>query len=617
MRHNSKRCLKSILNCGFSTKIRSFSQYLRCVFHLYVDEEVESVKILTDKPMLNKFVTLNLDCCSADRKYWMTPPLFIHAEEEDTFRYRYVVKYKEGLGAWLLKKVTFSSNKDEKTVRETNSRKLNRGINQFDIFHNPSDPNRRGRVFSGQLFFVKQLYEQLGRGGNLKELLIECEHISFGHATYSEEEVRVFLKWVVETTKGNPTPDQSVYTCSLLGQLVHRVPARSASYNCHLLGHNAVDSILLSLSHCTYLALPQTSVKFIKIVAEDLFKTGSLKGCLAFIKYFCNLLDVNYVMQVADKLSSSSYIDQQFDKQVPDVLYSLKRLKNATWCSRYSSFVIHCSPSVPCLWKLYQIMSVNFPSLVHSLGEEYARVYNKFISDSRARKADLLQPLFWGQVPVNLKAKLANPFCKALANQIASETTFSKEKLASLKSICLDGNLQSSDCFHGFILGVMTHKDKELLSIIPDLLNSKEFCSYWKPSISEEEKEKLCRYWLTANFSEVRKPEDKVLRLVEACEVLRMADAMKTNKTLREAMDSEVERLVFKTNLKSVMTAFRDAQSRGPAVQQRLLVLLKAVAKQCIGTGDCRSRFKMMILSLGFDVSKEQQKDVKKVRLDR
>lgn len=582
-----------------------------------MDGEVESVKILTDKPMLNKSVTLSLDCCSADKKYWKAPLLFIHPEEKDTFRYRYVVKYKEWLGAWIWKKVTFSRNKDEKTIIERNSRTLNKGINQFDIFHNPNDPNWRGSVFSGHLFFVKQLYEQLGRGGDLKDLLIECEHIGFGHPTYTEEDVKSFRKWVMEISKSNPTPYQSLYMCSLLGQLVQRVPGRSASYTCHLLGSNAADSILLSLSHCTYLALPQTSVKFIKIVAEDLFKTGSSTGCLVFIKYFCNLLDVNYVMQVADKLSSSSYIDQQFDKQAPDVLNSLKRLKNATWCSRYSYFVINCSPSVPSLWKLYQIMSVIFPSLVHSLGEEYARVYNKFISESRARKADLLQPMFWGQVPVNLKEKLANPFCKALANQIATETTFSKEKLASLKSICLDANLQSSDCFHGFILAVMTHKDKELLSIILDLLDSKEFCSYWKPSISEEEKENVCRHWLTANFSEVRKPEDKVLRLVEACEVLREVHAMKTNKTLREAMDNQVERLVFKTNLKSVMTAFRDAQSRGPAVQQRLLVLLKAVAKQHIGTGDCRSRFKMMILSLGVDVSKEQQKDVKKVRLDR
>ena len=617
MRHNSKRCLKGVLNCGFSTKIRSFSQYLRCVFHLYVNEEVESVKILTDKPMLNKSVTLSLDCCSGDRKYWMTPPLFIHAEEEDTFRYRYVVKYKEGLGAWLLKKVTFSSNRDEKTVKETNSRKLNRGINQFDIFHNPNDPNRRGSVFGGQLFFVKQLYEQLGRGGNLKELLIECEHIHFGHATYSEEEVKVFLKWVVETTKGNPTPHQSVYTCSLLGQLAHHVPARSTSNICHLLGRNPADSILRSLSHCTYFALPKSSVKFVKIVAEDLFKTGSSTGCLLFIKYFCNLLDGNFVMQVADKFPSRSYIEQQFDQQVPDVLSSLKRLKDSAWCLRFASFVINCSPSVRCVWKLYEMMSDTFPSLEYSLAEEYARVYNRFISHGRAKKADLLQPLFWHQVPVNLKEKLANPFCNGLADQIASEKTWSKEKLASLKSICLDVSLQSSDCFHRFILGVMTHKGKEVLSIIPDLLNSTIFYSYWKTNIFEEERENVCRHLLTTNFSEVSEPEDNVLRLVEACEVLREAHAIKTNKPLREAMDKEVERLVFKKNLKSVMIAFKHAQSRAPAVQQRLLLLLKAIAKQHIGTGDCRFRFKEMFLSLGLDVSKEQQKDVKKVRLDR
>ena len=595
-----------------------------------MDEEVESVKILTEKPMLNNSVTLNLNCWSGDRKYWKTLPLFIHAEEEDTFRYRYVVKYKEGFGAWLLKNIPFSSKKDQKTVKETNSRKLKRGINQFDVFHNPNDPNRRGSVLKGELFFVNKLCEQLGSSGNLKDVLIDCEHIGFGHATYNNEEVRVFLKWVVETTKSNLTPYQSVYTCCILGQLVHRAPAWSAFRTCHELGRKAADSILLSLSHCTYLALPQSSVKFIKIVAEDLFKTGSSTGCLLFIKYFCNLIDGNFVMQVADKFPSRSYIEQQFDQQIPDVLNALKRLKDSTWCSRYASFVINCSPSVPCLWKLYGSMSHTFPSLEHSLTDEYARVYNKFISDSRAIKADLLQPLFWRQVPVNLKEKLANPFCNALADQIASETTLSKEKLASLKSICLDVNLQSSDYFHRVIFGVMAHKDRQILSIIPDLLDLKEFCSYWEPRISEEEKEKVCRHWLTTSYCEASKPEDKVLGLVEACEMLREAHAIKTNKTLREAMDNEVKRLVFKTNLKSVMAAFRGSQSRASAVQQRLLLLLKAVAKQHIGTGDCRSRFKEMIFSLGFDVSKEemifslgfdvskeQQKDVKKVRLDR
>jgi len=154
-------------------------EYVRYVFHLYVEQDVESVKLLTDKPMRSDCVTMSLHCCSGDRKYWKSLPLFLHANEEDTFRYRYIVKYKEGLTTWLLKKVTFSRSKDEKTIKETNARKLNRGNNQFDIFHHPSNLNWKGSVFSGQLFFVKLLYEELGSGGNFKELLMECRRRSF------------------------------------------------------------------------------------------------------------------------------------------------------------------------------------------------------------------------------------------------------------------------------------------------------------------------------------------------------------------------------------------------------------------------------------------------------
>ena len=446
--------------------------------------------MLTDKPMLNKCVTMNLDRCSDDGKYWKSPPLFIHAEEGDTFHYRYVIKYKEGFRAWLWKKVTFSRNKDEKTIKETKSRGLNRGSNQFDIFHHPSDPNWRGSVFTGQLFFVKSLCQELGNGGDFKELLMESEHIGFGHPTYTMEEVKCFLEWVAEMVNGNPTSCQSVYICSLLGQFVNRVPSWSAWYTCRTLGRKAADSILQSLSRSTYMALPQTSIKFIKLIAQDLFKAGSSTGCLIFIKCFCNMLDVNYVLQVAGKLQPS-YTEQIFDQQVPGTLDSLKRLNNSNSCSRYSSYVIQCAPSVPCLWNLYQIVSFHFPSLVGSLSEEFVRVYCKFISSSRARKPSLLDPVFWCQMPGNLKEKLANPFCKALTDQIPSETCWSKEKLASLKSIVLDASLQSSNHFHQLVLcAVVRHTSKEVVSMLPDILNLDRFCCHWNTSVPEEEKEK-------------------------------------------------------------------------------------------------------------------------------
>ena len=594
------------------------SQFLRYVFHLYVEEKVESVKFITEKPMLNGSLTLFLECCSEDRMYWRSPQLFIHADEEDNFRYRYVVKYKEGFGAWLFKTVTFSRHKDEKTVKETNTRKLNRGMNQFDIFHNPSDPNRRRSVFVGQFFFVKLLCQALNNGNNginLGELLIECEHIGFGHPSYTDEDVNLFLNWVENLISRCSNPYQGVYVCSLLGQFVHRVHSWPAGYTCRSLEKKAVDLILASFWHSPYTALPQSSIKFIKVVAEDLFKAGSSTGCLQFIKYFCNLLDVNYVMQVADKLSSRSYTEQQFDQQVPTVLDTLTFLKNPNKCLSYSLYVISCSPSVQCLWSVYHAMTRHLPDLMLSLEEGFSDAYCKFISRNRGRKPDLLQPLFWCQAPGNLKEKLANPFCKALHEQITSETVWSKERMDSLKAISLDASLHSSDQFHPFILGIITHKCKEVVSILPDLLDSTTFFPYWKTGISDKDKERACHHWLRTGASEAGvKPKDRVLGVVEACELLCSTVAVKTDKPLCQALEKEVESLVLiKTNYKAIMDALIDAQSRPPAILERLTILLRSAIKQQSGPGDCRSRYRKMIRMLGYDVSKEG----KKVKLDR
>jgi len=216
-----------------------------------------------------------------------------------------------------------------------------------------------------------------------------------------------------------------------------------------------------------------------------------------------------------------------------------------------------------------------------------------------------------------LKGKLTNPLCKALADQIGSESTWPKERLASLKSIALDASLQS-DHFRSFILGVVTHKCKEVVSILSDLLKSKTFCSYWKTNFSWEDKVKVCNHWLTTYFHKAgMNPKDKILSVVEACELLCKTDTLKTDKVLCEAMDKEVHRLVLKTKIESVMDAFKDAQRRAPEIQQRLTLLLRSAIKQQTGTGDCRSRYRQMIHMLGFDVSRERKRDLEKVKLDR
>ena len=576
------------------------------------------MKIVTEKPMLNGSVTMALEPCSDDKKYWRSPELFVHPQDEETFRYRYVVKYDKG----LLKAATtfiysmFTGRRDEKIVQEVNARKLTKGMHQFDIFHNPGDPSRMRSVFSGQLFFIKMLCRDLSNGGNLKELLIYCEHIGFAHPSFTTEDVKHFLKWVEDVAGHFHTPYQAVFLCSLLGQLVERGRNWQAGYTCCHLGGKCCDLILSSFGSCPFTSLPKSSLKFIKIVAEHLFNAGSSRGCLMFINYFCNLLDANYVMQVVNKLSSQTYTEHQFDHDLIILLDTLKGLNDRAICKRYLSYIVGCSPSARCLWNLHNTMSLKFPGVVDALTTDFINVYSKFIS-RRARKPDLLDPLFWPFVPESLQNKVASLFCRALEAQVVSETELSKERLLKLKDIIVDTRLHSSGDFRHFAIEVMTHKCKVFVFVLPDLLNSAAFCCYWKTVLSDADKEKVWDHWLKTSYRNLTKPKDKILAVVEACEMLCATEALKSDKPLCLLMQKWVERFVLKMSCQSVMSAFQDGQNRSSAVCEHLMSLLRSAIKQQSGTGDRRSKYRQMILLLGLDGPKEKKKGLNKAKLTR
>jgi len=283
---------------------------------------------------------------------------------------------------------------------------------------------------------------------------------------------------------------------------------------------------------------------------------------------------------------------------------------------KFCCYVIHLSPSVQCLWNLYHKIS-RHPNLLQTLGDEFVSVYCKFISRRRARKPDVLQPSFWSEVPKNLTEKLARPFCEALTEQISSETNWHQATLDSLTAIALDARLQSEDQFYRFVLAIMTHKSKEVVSIIPVLLESKTFCTYWNTRISKEDKQMICFNWLKANcFCVGKKQKEQILDVVEACESLCSTDALEMDKALCQDMDKEVERIVLKAKFESIMDALKDSQNRTPAIRQRLTMLLRSAIKQESGTGDRRSKYRKMVHLLGYDTSKERKKELRKEKLD-
>ena len=596
-------------------------QYPMYVFHLYADESVDSVTIVTEKPMLHGSLTMALKPCSKDRKYWRSPQLFILPNEQETFRYRYWVKYSKGLvdtvRSYVARKVT--GKEDERTVLETHARNLNKGMQQYDIFRNPSDQSARSCIFRGQTFFIKLLFQKLENGGDLKELLMECEHVGFGHPSYQTAAVKQFLKWFEDAIDNSRTPYQGIFFCSLLGQLVDRGRNWPADYTCSLLGSTFADSILSSIARCPYLALTQSSIRFIETVAEELFKAGSSKGCLLFIKYFCNHLDANYVMQVVDKLSSQTYTENQFEKHVSLLLTSLEKLTDCAICTMYSSYVVKSSPTIRCLWNLFYSISHCLPDLVQSLTKDFSTIYGTFISGSQGRKPGLLDPIFWSQVPEKLKNELASPFCNALADQVRLENTWSwsQEKLVRLKAVAVDRRLHSSDDFRHFAMGIMTHKCKEVVSLLPYLLKSNTYCCVWRNAFTYEEKENVCSHWLKTSCANGTEPKERILAFVEACELLCTTEALKSDKKLCEAIHKEVENLVLKMDFQSITRAFQDAQNSSPTVYEHLMSLLRRAIKQQSGTGDRHLRFRQMIRMLGLDISRERKKGPVKAKITR
>lgn len=579
-----------------------------------MEEEVESVKIQTENPMLNGCITMNLDFCPREN-HWISPERFIPHDKHDNFRYQYVVKYKEGVAKWLWKKVTFRGN-DDKTLKEAKTRKLNNGRDQYDIFRNPHDKNLMNTISRGQLFYVNWLYQKLSRGGDLKEVLMECEHVGFGHPSYSEKDIRIFFHWVVESTGGNLSHYHCVYLCSLLGQFVYRVRTISAEYCCRMLGDKVIDRLLSKLELCSFEALPKSTAAFIKIVAEHLVKGGSSKGYLIFIKIFCNLLNLEFVMQVADRLSPKSYTDNQFDRQIPGVLESLNRIRDIDSRKIFCSYVIKHAPSVGCLWNLFDAMLQGCPDLLCFLEEEFTSVYLNFILPQRARKPDFLQPCFWSAAPEKLKDKLASPLCEVLVEQISSGTTFTQERLDNLRRIALDPRLQSADTFCRLIMNISSHRSEEMVSMILILLKSRAFLNCWHERFSHHEKFKISWNWIRSQSID-KIPSERIVATVEASATIRATDAIKTNEKLCCALEEQVDQMVLKENFQSIKDAVAGAQIRSTTILPRLVALLKMAIKKRSGAGDHRSKYRQMIHLLGYNLSGEREKILQKVSLDR
>ena len=558
----------------------------------------------SQRPILNAKhnLTVKLERYRGSSKHWVSRELFFPLTEEP-IRYRYIVKFTQGLMVKFFSYVTRSTDQGN-VMKETRYRKLNNeGVHQYDIFNKPGD-NSVQNIFAGRLFYIQMLYSRLEEGYyNLKAILIECEHVEFGHASYSREDRSVFFDWIKDVSKGGLKFSQAAFLCSLLGQFVKHLGFSLTLWRC--MSEKTADCLLSSLKLCFKYDLPTSSLSYITLVASNLFEAGSRKDCLSFVTYFCHLLDVDVVIKEAGKYQLS-YAEKMFDTSVADAVDRLKWIQATDDCTSLLMFILSRVPSIACLWNLHQLISRSLPQLLDALSTKFQESFSRFISPSRAKKSDLLEVDLWYKTPPTLKKPLADIYCKALMEQISSKASWTKENLENLKTLALDKHLQSSKHALQLMSWLMKSKDEAVLMKARDILDSQEVAPFWK-GLTPDSKHQLCNNWLESTFrlapksGRSKKPNDVVLQAFENLEMISKTRFVSQDEKLCSALVKDLLCLLQRVDLDTIIDLYKDTQSLSQSGEVWLQQLLRATIQRKSGTGNLRSRMRKLIQTLKSD----------------
>lgn len=567
-------------------------QVIRVLFDLHVMHDASVVELEPQQPFQNED-TVILEAVNGNLKHWRSSEIFIPATRVDQFRYRYRVTLKEGIGQKVVNILTWSK---QESIIEPKWRWLNEGMHQYDIFNDPKDPLRIGSIFTGQLFYVQMIYDSL-HSDKLKEHLIECEHVHFGHASFRTRDTETFRSWINKIATRNLTYSQGAFLCSLLAQFVSHVKR----IRLHLwLSKEASDNLLKALALCPKEKLPESTLKFIKEIAAVLHEIGTAGGWLAYIGFFCHLFDVQFIIQEAERLKST-YTDYKFNEYAARALPTLERIDKEEDLQKLVSHIILQSPSFDCLWKLHTLLKST--RLTEILSSAFVQRFQDILS--RQRCPNLLDSctVIWQATPEALRKQLAIPFSAVLANQVKQERLFTQERLKVLEAFVMDEHLQSSQHMLQIIKFLSTSKKEELLEKMIFLLNSPKFDSFWK-GIPVEERKKVCTDWMQSfcrwqSSQRLRRhPKGIVLQSLEALEKISQARTVQNDEELISALKERVMSNLHSTSQKLLMDAYQDTERLPQVVQSVYIQLLKEAIKKEAGTGDVRARMSRMIKTL-------------------
>lgn len=564
-------------------------------FHLYTSIDAESVIVITSD---NRTIRLN-QAWAGKKHYWISQQPFYLANDEKIFLYRYIATFQKGLVKRFFHWIGGFGEGSSESVTEKRFRKLNAGTcDQYDIFHFPGnkESDQPQDLFAGYFFFIEMLCGNIPLGGGGKDfpqVLIECENVHLGFSWIARADINKFLKWI-DQVAGKGTWHHVVFICTILGQMVMQLK----NYN-DIFYHmplDTADRLLDRLTDCEYDRIPQSSVEMIKSIAVHLLQAGSDKGWLAFLSYFANLFEVNRLLQIAVRLPTQ-YSDKQFNHltgYVVDLLVSLE----VTDSSKICDFVIDNCSDICCLWYLYRELSVHLPDLTTALSEQFSQRFCNLIScRTRAQKIDLLQLNYWEIIPIEMRIKLADPFVEALHKQIAKDT-LSKETIATLRTYADDKDICASERFVSFILCLTQNRNEGVINTLIDILNSERFFATWN-SWSYNDKSDICISLLKTMFQFQnpfgrRRFRDKVIQVLEAEKKICETYAVRSDHSVKLALEECVIKLLHNVSMKSIFDAFVDIDTSSQIMQSCYSSLVRDAVKRC-GTGGDTSQVKTLL----------------------
>lgn len=540
-----------------------YFQGLCFVFHLYVaDFEAEKAFLQFEKP-INTGLTLPLSCHDGQKGYghhWKSQPVYLKSNDLDSLRYKYSVKVHQGIAGKALSLLKSMGTSTEVIKTENKYKKIFSGRkHQYDVFKLPGNDSYMDSIFAGQFYFVKMLYENIDSyGHNLKALMIECDHVGFGHPSYRLKDRQTFFEWVETSIRSHQfSPYKSAYICALFGQYFRRLEFKLSLRRELSGGMASADLLMYNLRRCPSTILTHSSLNAIKDIDLNLLEASSAFNGLEYILNFGHLFKSDVVLRVADDLRVP-FNPKEFDSTATEII--LRALSNFQ-CQgdkiEISQYIVMHAPNVDSLWTIYRLLNEG-PQQQLLSDEVFVDKFKGFLN--QRSKLDLLEPEMWKTMPSGLKPKIAVPFCDALMDKVMTTRTLEKSKLAEL---CLDKTLQdwASTGIIKLVKYLTNYRDTVALDIVHAVFESHNFNKLWEAQ-DENAKQDLAHDFV---LNKVKSRQQEVTiskeKVVEAFKILQEAIEMRLFKNSGRLMDILGKTVIQHTQklpLRAIVDAYED-----------------------------------------------------------